>query len=79
MFKWTRTGAPEGYVMHRGRGICTGCRAAYNEELEATGPLRVTRRRTPLEQVMVERLDEERAREVREGGSDGHLTADTCV
>lgn len=79
MFKWTRGVVPEGYVMHRGRGICVKCRVAYRAELEATGPLRRTRRRTPLERVMIERLDKERAREVREGGSDGHLTAATCV
>ena len=33
MVRWTRDRVPEGYVMHRGRGFCTGCRKAYNAEL----------------------------------------------
>jgi len=35
MVRWHRGVTPEGYVMHRGRGYCTGCRAAYNAELKA--------------------------------------------
>lgn len=35
MVRWHRGITPEGYVMHRGRGFCTGCRAAYNAELKA--------------------------------------------
>lgn len=33
MVRWTRDRVPEGYRMHRGRGYCTKCRKAYNEEL----------------------------------------------
>lgn len=35
MVRWHRGVTPEGYVMHRGRGFCTGCRTAYNAELRA--------------------------------------------
>lgn len=44
MVRWTRDRVPEGYVMHRGRGICTNCRKAYNAELQrarAAGEVRV--------------------------------------
>lgn len=36
MVKWSRNqpAMPEGYVAHRGRGFCTGCRAAYKKDLE---------------------------------------------
>lgn len=40
MVPWTREDVPEGYVMHRGRGICTKCRAAYQEDMERRGRLR---------------------------------------
>lgn len=35
MVRWTPLEPPEGYAVHRGRGICAGCRKAYTEELEA--------------------------------------------
>lgn len=35
MVKWNRyEEQPAGYVMHRGRGFCTQCRKAYNEDLK---------------------------------------------
>ena len=36
MVKWSRNQPrlPDGYVAHRGRGFCTGCRAAYKKDLE---------------------------------------------
>lgn len=36
MVKWSRNqpAMPEGYVAHRGRGFCTGCRSAYNKDLK---------------------------------------------
>lgn len=44
MVRWTRDRVPDGYAMHRGRGFCTDCRKAYNEELaraRANGEARV--------------------------------------
>ena len=40
MVSWTRGEVPAGKVMHRGRGYCVGCRAAYAADLKARGRLR---------------------------------------
>lgn len=68
MSRWSRGGPAEGTVMHRGRGICTECRRFYTEELEATGPLRVTReRRSRLDRLIAERTEARLAAANRRG------------
>ena len=68
MSRWTRGEVEEGTVMHRGRGVCVKCRPFYEAELEATGPLRVTRvRRSRLDRLIAERTEARLAAANRRG------------
>lgn len=48
MVKWSRDGAPDGFVMHYARNYCTNCRMAYRETLETAKDQPLTMRKSPL-------------------------------